>query len=74
MEKSKLVQAFKIECRGADIKGNYMLTNSNSETAIVKIFDDGDSRVLCRYREGMRCNLAAKPDTRDNGICHYYFQ
>jgi hypothetical protein len=67
-----LIKAFHLKCKGSDEDGRPFFQTGSGEDAIVEVYKDGHSEVICRYRQGkIQCNLCGHPDDRDNGICVY---
>ncbi len=73
-----LLKSYQVRCRGTDGDSNPVLPQTEKEQAIVEVFRDGHTRVLCRYyQSGMYvagCNAQRIPkiDTGDElGICPY---
>lgn len=68
----KIVNTFKISCRGIDTYDKPVLSKRKSELVLVGIYEDGTSQVFCRYRDGrVKCDLDKECDDRDRGTCPY---
>jgi len=73
----KLLNAIKISCKGVRGNDKRAFKAPNAETAIVKIYENGKSEVMCRclYNKGVvpRCNPYLRNfQTEDKmGVCPY---
>jgi len=73
-----LLKTYRVMCRGTDTDCNPVLPKTEKEQAIVEVFRDGHTRVLCRYyqcgmyRGGCNAQRLPKIGTGDElGNCQY---